>query len=93
MIKSKLYDWIAGILMAAVMGLFGLALNANTYFHKVDYNTKNIDKNSIDIRKMETEFNHEIRLLRSERNKGNLEVIKAIDQLKIELQNKKNRDN
>ena len=91
--KSKLYDWIAGILSAAVISLFGFALNANTYIHKIDTNSKDIENNTKDIRKIEVDFNQEIKLLRKERAAGNLEVIKAVNQLKIELQNKKNRDN
>lgn len=93
MINKKLFEWGGGVLAAIVIGLLGFALNANTYIHKIEENTKDIDKNASDIKKIEVDFNQEIKLLRKERNKGNLEVIRAIDQLKVELQNKKNRDN
>ena len=45
--KNRLYDWIAGILSAAVVSLFGLILNANTYLHKVDDNTKEYNQTTL----------------------------------------------
>ena len=92
MVNKKLVEWFGGILTVAVISLFGFVMNIRAYEQTIKANTKGINKNSSDIRKIEVDFNNEIKLLRKEQNKGNLEVIKAIDQLKIELQNKKNRD-
>ena len=89
--KNRLYDWIAGILSAAVVSLFGLILNANTYLHKVDDNTKNIIDNTTEIKKIKREFYEEVKLMRKEATENNIKVLKGVNELKVELQNKQNR--